>query len=56
MRLARLRFGRWGALSYAGAFFNTKGKTTHCASPFVLKNGGKVTPKTKEPLQVGKSP
>ena len=45
MRVARLRFGRWRALSYAGAFFNTKGEA-QCVSPFVLKNGGKGRDRT----------
>ena len=45
MRVARLRFGRWRALSYAEAFFNTKGET-QCVSPFVLKNGGKGRDRT----------
>ena len=53
---ARLRFGRWRALSYAGALFsNAKGAT--CVAPFAFeKSGGKVRGKTKGALQVGKSP
>lgn len=50
--VARLRFGRWRALSYAGAFFNTKGEA-QCVSPFVLKNGGAIAAKSEWLLHSG---